>query len=84
MKLAEQKAKAGQTKAVEKLETAEEAPRKGADVVDLTELLKRSLGRGAKSAGEEAPEKKSTKNGKVTPIKRAAASQKTPARRRAA
>ena len=89
MKLAEQKAKAGQTKAVEKLEAVEESPRKGADVIDLTELLKRSLGRGAKQA-EPADEddktgaaaaKKSTQKStqKVTSIKKAAASRKSAA-----
>ena len=49
MKLVESKAKAGQTEAVTKVENAP-TPQGGADVIDLTELLKRSL-QGGKLAG---------------------------------
>ena len=48
MKLVEAKAKAGDTAAVEPLEEAPEA--QGADVIDLTELLRRSLKGGTKAA----------------------------------
>ena len=53
MKLAEAKAKAGETKIVQQPEQAEEAT-KGADVIDLTELLKRSLGGRGKSGAVSA------------------------------
>jgi DNA end-binding protein Ku len=49
MKLVERKAKAGDTAAVEPLEDAPEP--QGADVIDLTELLRRSLKGGARAAG---------------------------------
>ncbi|MBC5781836.1 Ku protein [Ramlibacter sp. USB13] len=48
MKLVERKAKAGDTAQVEPLEEAPE--KQGADVIDLTELLRRSLKGGAKAA----------------------------------
>ena len=48
MKLVEAKAKAGDTATVEPLEDAPES--QGADVIDLTELLRRSLRGGAKAA----------------------------------
>jgi DNA end-binding protein Ku len=60
MKLAEAKAKAGDTKIVQKAEEAESAP-KGADVIDLTELLKRSLGGRGKS-GAASSEAKAAKS----------------------
>ncbi len=53
MKLVETKAKAGQTEAVAKLESAPSRSG-GADVIDLTELLKRSLQGGAKTASGES------------------------------
>jgi DNA end-binding protein Ku len=63
MKLVEAKAKAGDSETVEPLE---EAPRaQGADVIDLTELLRRSLRGGGKA--EAAPAAKA-------PAKKAAAS----------
>ena len=52
MKLVEKKAKAGDTETVEPLEEAP-APQ-GADVIDLTELLRRSLKGGAKAPAAEA------------------------------
>jgi DNA end-binding protein Ku len=52
MKLVEKKAKAGDTETVEPLEEAP-APQ-GADVIDLTELLRRSLKGGAKAPAGEA------------------------------
>jgi DNA end-binding protein Ku len=73
MKLVEAKVKAGNTEAVTKVEQAPAASA-GADVIDLTELLKRSLQGGktapaarAKTAGKKAPAKSAAK--KVTPIK---------------
>jgi DNA end-binding protein Ku len=51
MKLVEAKASAGQTEHVTKIESGEAAP--SADVIDLTELLKRSL-RGGGAAAEPA------------------------------
>lgn len=52
MKLVEAKAKAGETATVEPLEEAPEA--QGADVIDLTELLRRSLRGGGKAAASPA------------------------------
>ncbi|WP_041675066.1 non-homologous end joining protein Ku [Ramlibacter tataouinensis] len=71
MKLVEAKAEAGDTAHVDKVESQPAAPA-GADVIDLTELLKRSLQRGGggkaaapapapaskKAAGKQAPAKK--------------------------
>ncbi|GAB3656998.1 non-homologous end joining protein Ku [Ramlibacter alkalitolerans] len=53
MKLVEAKAKAGEASTVEPLEPAPDA--QGADVIDLTELLRRSLKGGAKAAPAPAP-----------------------------
>lgn len=52
MKLVEAKARAGQTETVEKVE--KDRPPAGADVIDLTELLKRSL-QGGKASAAPAP-----------------------------
>lgn len=52
MKLVEAKAKAGDTQTVEPLEEALE--KQGAEVIDLTELLRRSLKGGAKAAAPAA------------------------------
>jgi DNA end-binding protein Ku len=52
MKLVESKAKAGETETVSKPDAAPAAP--GADVIDLTELLKRSLQGGRSAAGSKA------------------------------
>jgi DNA end-binding protein Ku len=52
MKLVERKAKAGDTATVEPLEEVPEPP--GADVIDLTELLRRSLKGGARAAAPSA------------------------------
>jgi DNA end-binding protein Ku len=70
MKLVEKKVKAGKTETV--IEPAEEAPSGGADVIDLTELLARSLKKGG------APASKSAK----APAKKAAA--KRPSAKKAA
>lgn len=63
MKLVEKKAKAGKAKAV--IEPAEQAPETGDNVIDLTELLARSLKGGAKAGKGTAR--------KTRPRKRAAA-----------
>jgi len=52
MKLVEKKAKAGKTATVEPLEEAPQA--QGADVIDLTELLRQSLRGGAKAPARKA------------------------------
>ena len=54
MKIAQKKIKAGDTETV--IEPEEEAPAQGAEIIDLTELLTRSLkgGKAAKSAGSPA------------------------------
>jgi DNA end-binding protein Ku len=82
MKLVEAKAKAGDTATVEPLEEAPQA--KGADVIDLTELLRRSLRGGAKA--QAAPAAKAaahkTPRKRATPARKAAA--KTTRSRRAA
>ncbi len=54
MKLVESKAKAGQTEAVTKVENAP-TPQGGADVIDLTELLKRSLQGGKLASAAKKP-----------------------------
>ena len=54
MKLVETKAKAGQTEAVNKVENAP-TPQGGADVIDLTELLRRSLQGGKPAAAANKP-----------------------------
>jgi DNA end-binding protein Ku len=54
MKLVESKAGAGETQAVTRVESAPAAGSGGADIIDLTELLKRSL-KGGKAAAEAAP-----------------------------
>ena len=59
MKLVEAKAKAGDTATVEPLEDAPD--QQGADVIDLTELLRRSLKGGAKAAAP-APARKAAKS----------------------
>lgn len=56
MKLVDAKAKAGKTETVEPLEEAPEA--QGADVIDLTELLKRSLKGGKAASPAPAPAKR--------------------------
>ena len=47
MRLVREKAEAGEVQSVEKVDTPAEGIRKGAEIIDLTELLKRSLQGGA-------------------------------------
>lgn len=77
MKLVETKAKAGDTHAVEKMEEAPQATGKGADVIDLTELLRRSLQGGGKAAAK--PPVEDTAPARKATAKKAAA-KKAPAR----
>jgi DNA end-binding protein Ku len=58
MKLVEAKAKAGETETVQPMEEAPEAG--SADVIDLTELLKRSLRGGSRAAARPAAAKKAS------------------------
>ncbi|WP_299761079.1 Ku protein [Ramlibacter sp.] len=77
MKLVEAKAKAGETESVAPLEEAPQG--QGADVIDLTELLRRSLKGGAKAEAEaEAPAAAKAK----APARKPAA-KKSPAAKRA-
>lgn len=59
LELVEQKARAGKIEAVEQVEGEEE--RRGADVLDLTELLKRSLGGKPAAKSEDSSEDKPKK-----------------------
>lgn len=63
MKVVQKKVKAGDTETV--IEPEEEAPAQGAEIIDLTELLKRSLkgGKAAKSAGTPAKKTAGAKHG---------------------
>jgi DNA end-binding protein Ku len=83
--LVEQKAKAGEVEAVMKPMPGEEV-KTSADVIDLTELLRRSLGRrgGAKAPEEEAAPKppgrrKAANDEETAKPRRAAAAAKSPA-----
>lgn len=67
-KLVEAKARAGEAAEVEPLEEAPEAP--GAEVIDLTELLRRSLGGDAKAA---APARKTAAKSRAAPARKRAA-----------
>ncbi|MEJ5990911.1 Ku protein [Ramlibacter sp. PS3R-8] len=78
MKLVEAKAKAGDTETVQPLEDAPEA--QDSNVVDLTELLRRSLGGGHKAA---APNKDTGKASAKTPAKTAKAPARHAPRKRA-
>jgi DNA end-binding protein Ku len=83
MKVVEKKVKAGDTETV--IEPEEEAPSQGAEVIDLTELLTRSL-RGGKAArkSEAAPAKKTAAAKKTGAAAKKAAGKKAPASRRKA
>jgi len=72
MKLVAKKVKAGKTETV--IEPEEEAPSSGAEIIDLTELLQRSLkgGKGAKSSGKPAGTSSTKTAAKKAPAKSAA------------
>ncbi|MBB1598539.1 Ku protein [Variovorax sp. UMC13] len=89
MRLVDRKVAAGDTETVTQPESAEEDGRGSAKIIDLTELLQRSLRKGAKAAAappeddeEEAPAAKTAARKK--PARKTAAAKKAPARRRAA
>ncbi|MGR4868892.1 Ku protein [Variovorax sp. LARHSF232] len=81
MKLVERKVEAGKTESVTKLEPMEEGEAGGAKILDLTELLQRSLRQGGKKGAAAAAESKPAR--KAAPRK-AAARKSSPSRRRAA
>ena len=84
MKLVEKKAKAGEGKTV--LEPEEEAPQSGAEVIDLTALLKRSLkggDKGGAKADVKSPSRKTAAK-KVPAKKTASAAKKVAPQRKAA
>jgi len=73
MKLVAAKAKAGETATVEPMEEAPETGR-GAEVIDLTELLRRSLKGGKGTPAKEPAAKRSTAAAKGKPREKAVAS----------
>ena len=75
--LVEAKTKAGNTLAIVEPNEDEALANPSADVLDITELLKKSLQRG--SSASATPTKSSAKD-KVTPLKRAAATKKASAK----
>ncbi len=70
LKLVDQRVKAGNTESVTPLETVEEGATGGAQIIDLTELLKRSLNK--KPAGSAPVASKKTAAKKAAPRRRAA------------
>ncbi|MGJ7543216.1 Ku protein [Variovorax sp. LT1R16] len=89
MRLVDRKVADGDTESVTQPESAEDGGRGSAKIIDLTELLQRSLRKGAKAAAappeedeEEAPAAKTAARKK--PARKTAPAKKTPARRRAA
>ena len=87
MRLVDRKIEAGQTEEVTKLEPVEEHEgRSSAKIVDLTELLQRSLRKGGKAAAEddeeEEPEEKPARTARK-PAAKAAARKRAPARKTA-
>jgi DNA end-binding protein Ku len=82
MKLVERKAKAGKTETV--IEPEEEAPQESSNVIDLTELLQRSLIGGSKANGKAASKSAAkTAPAKKAKPRRAAAKKSTPERKAA-
>jgi DNA end-binding protein Ku len=84
--LVERKAKAGKLETVTQLEaagSAEGAGGKGAQILDLTELLQRSLRKGGAGAGEDAPKPKASSD-KTTSDKAPTKKPARPAGKRAA
>ena len=77
MKLVESKAKAGHTEAVTKVDNAP-TTQGGADVIDLTELLKRSLQGGKPASAAKKPA--AVGKARATPAPARATARKTPAK----
>ena len=71
MKLVAKKVKAGKTETV--MEPEEEAPSSGAEIIDLTELLQRSLKGGKGGNGAKSSDKPAAKSGAKTAAKKAPA-----------
>ncbi|TPG23088.1 Ku protein [Variovorax guangxiensis] len=93
MRLVDQKVAAGDTESVTQPEPSEEGGSSGAKILDLTELLQRSLRKGGKAdakdgqdEGEKAPPSRSTKAKPAakSAAKSTAKAAKTPARKTAA
>lgn len=80
MDLVETKAREGKIENVE-TESGEDKERKTADVIDLTELLKRSLG--GKKASDKSPKPKPADKDKEKSDESASAKRRAPARRKA-
>ncbi|OZI56037.1 non-homologous end joining protein Ku [Bordetella genomosp. 4] len=82
MHLVQQKVKAGKTETV--IEPQEEAPAYADNVIDLTELLQRSLGRGgsAKTSRGKAASGGAKKTTRKSPAKKASASKTATAKKR--
>ncbi|RST55844.1 Ku protein [Variovorax sp. MHTC-1] len=86
MRLVDQKVEAGQTEEVTKREPVEEHEgRSSAKIVDLTELLQRSLRKGGKAAAEDEEEEPEEKPARTTrkPAAKAAARKRAPTRKSA-
>jgi DNA end-binding protein Ku len=86
LRLVDQKVEAGQTEEVTKLEPVEEHDgRSSAKILDLTELLQRSLRKGGKAAAEDEEEEPEEKPAKTTrkPTAKATARKRAPARKSA-
>lgn len=83
MHLVQKKVKAGKTETV--IEPQEEAPAYADNVIDLTELLQRSLGRGGatKTARSKTGSTATKKTARKSPAKKKPASKTTTARKRA-
>jgi DNA end-binding protein Ku len=64
MKLVDKKVKAGKTETV--IQPEEEAPSESAEIIDLTDLLARSLKGGRKAAAKAAPAPKKAASGKAS------------------
>ncbi len=70
--LVDKKIRAGKTEEIDETEPAEEKPR-SADILDLSELLKRSLGRGKSGGGRSTGEEDGDPPARKTPKRRRAA-----------
>ena len=70
LKLVDQRVKAGKTESVTPLEAIEESATGGAQIIDLTDLLKRSLNKKPADSASAAPKKTLVK--KAAPKRRAA------------
>jgi DNA end-binding protein Ku len=83
MSLIETKAQAGQLSEVKALEAAEDTGGGTSNVIDLTELLKRSLNKGQAASDKAAPKAAAKKAASKSAAKKAVAKKATAARKRA-